>query len=236
MVTLTKSIKATTKSLQIRADFSRMRKVDKYQEFILWFAMPTVERMKLGIDTQKAFAEYYMVNETTLGRWKDRPDFLPRVDAIQMKWGQEKTSDVIQAVYKSAIKGNPMSQLLWLQYFKGFSAKKKEEEAQEVKKEFGVGDIRFLIEQLPDDLKQKHYGYLRELLDDASAHRNTDGAQDSGWTTRPTLAISDETDNNAQVVSDGAANALAESNSAGLRCYMVREASAYNHQSSARWW
>ena len=91
-------------------------RVDVYTEFILWFAMPPAERAKLGIKNQGQFADYYKVSPNTLSRWKDRMDFETRVDKIQMMWGKEKTADVIQGIYRAAVKGNPMSQLLWLQY------------------------------------------------------------------------------------------------------------------------
>lgn len=77
---------------------ARPHKVDKYHEFILWFAMPTLEREKLGISTQTAFSEFYGVTQQTLSNWKNRPDFEPRVDHVQMQWGKEKTSDVIQGI------------------------------------------------------------------------------------------------------------------------------------------
>lgn len=223
---------ATGKPLTL-AEMSRPHKVDKYQEFILWFAMPTVERVKLGIDTQRAFAEYYMVNETTLGRWKARPDFEPRVDHVQMQWGKEKTADVIQGIYRSAVKGNPMSQLLWLQYFKKFTPKTQVETT--VKHEIGVGDIRFLIEQLPNELKQKHYGNLRELLDDASAVRNALESEDGDWDTRPPQTISDEADNDAQDVPRETTDEVPQSNTPSLCADMVGDLLSYHNKSTA-WW
>lgn len=227
----TKSKQPTTvKELEKMA---RPHKVDKYHEFILWFAMPTIERTRLGIDTQTAFADYYSVGEATLWRWKNRPDFEARVDHIQMQWGKEKTADVIQGIYRSAVKGNPMSQLLWLQYFKKFTPKTQVETT--VKHEIGVGDIRFLIEQLPNELKQKHYGNLRELLDDASAVRNALESEDSDWSTRPPQAISDEADNDAQDVSGETTDEVPQSNKTSLRADMVGELLSYHNKSTA-WW
>lgn len=225
---------------QIITDLPRPYKVDKYQEFVLWFAMPTYEREKLGIETQKEFAAYYHVNENTLTKWKDRPDFEPRVDHIQMQWGKEKTGDVILGIYRSAIKGNPMSQLLWLQYFKKFSPKTTEEKV--VKHEITVNDYRFLINSLPPDLREEHYGYFTKLLIDASAAQRSglledpaDSVEAGSGGTGSEDEISDEADNDARDVSREATDGVPGSDQEGVPSDMVREVQSYHNQSAARW-
>ena len=143
-------------------------KANVYAEFIIWFTLPRQERIRLGLETQEQFAEFYGVNPHTLAEWKKRPDFEARLDSIIKQMGTEKTADVLQGMYVSAMKGNARSQLLWLQYFKKFNpnAKDKIADNQVV---ITVDDIRFLIEALPEPLKQKHYDNLRELLDDSAA-------------------------------------------------------------------
>lgn len=217
------------------ATMARPHKVDKYQEFILWFAMPTVERVKLGIDTMEAFAEHYSVNRTTLWRWKERPDFEPRVDHIQMQWGKEKTADVIQGIYRAAVKGNPMSQLLWLQYFKKFTPKTQVEHTAKI--EIGVNDIRFLIEGLPtQELKDKHYGHLRELLEAAQQARS-DGLLEAGDRSEgPEDAVSDEADSDAQDVPGSDAYGIPKGYKASVRANMVWEVHSYHHQGTAWRW
>lgn len=158
---------------------------DIYREFILWTALPYKEKIALGIETQGQFAEYYKVHINTTTAWKQRPEFEARVDEILKIWSNERTPEVIHAIYRTAVKGNPMSQLLWLQYFKRFNPK-KEEDTGKKGPVLSVGDIRYMIEILPDELKQKHYGYLRELTEDVSAFRNAGGVSDEVWYEKPT--------------------------------------------------
>lgn len=197
--------------------------------------MPPVERVKLGIENQKDFAEYYGVEESTLSRWKQRPDFEERMDKILRMWAIDKTPDVVQGIYRAAIKGNPASQLLWLQYFKKFNPKQEIEHTQKIKVELAENDIRRLIEILPENLKIKHYGYLRELLDDASAYRSAQQSEDSRWTERPALAVPVEADNDAPDLPEPKAGPVPQSHPHSLRANMVGELSAHHYQSPERW-
>ena len=49
----------------------KIRKPSTYDEFIYWLAMPTPAKMKMGIETQTQFAEFFKVSERTLLRWKE---------------------------------------------------------------------------------------------------------------------------------------------------------------------
>lgn len=142
-------------------------KRDIYEEFVLWFAMPRHEKIRLGIETQGQFAAFHKVHPDTLTDWKALPDFNARINDVYEKWAMGKHPDVFQSIYLTALKGNPMSQLLWLQYFRGFNPKKVEDKTNKV--ELTIQDIRFLIEALPEPLKSKHHTNLRELIDDSSA-------------------------------------------------------------------
>ena len=206
-------------------------KTDVYEQFILWFAMPPMQQEKIGIETQVAFSQHFGIEITTTTRWKNRPDFKDRVRALRQEWGFAKTGGVIQGIYLSALKGNSDSQRIWLQYFDGWSEKQTIEHTNKV--EIGVGDIRFLIEQLPEPLKSKHYGNLRELLDDASAFRNSRGAESGDWSTRPALPIPREAHHNAPDVSGETADVVPSRYQRGIRRDMEREASSYNYQSAA---
>ena len=186
--------------LQKTAEKTLPNKGSVYLEFVLWTAMPYKEKERLGIENQNDFAAEYKVNITTLSRWKSRADFEKRVDAILKMWSTDKTPDVVHAIYRTAIKGNPLSQMLWLQYFKKFNPKKIEEEEKKV--ELSAGDIRHAIEQLPEQLKEKHYGYLRELAEDINAVRNARDIEDNDWYERPPEAIPDEADHDAQTLSN----------------------------------
>lgn len=210
-------------------------KPDIYKEFILWTALPPIEKQKLGIETQTAFCEYYKVHINTTTKWKERPDFEKRVDAILKMWSTDKTPDVVYGIYRAAVKGNPMSQMLWLQYFKKFNPKKEEEDDRK-KVEYGVNDIRFLISTLPEPLRTKHYGYLRELIEDAQQLRHAGRLEDITTTTVESQgAVSDETDNDAQDVSGKGADEVSCRHTERVCEDMGGKASPYNYQSAARW-
>ena len=209
-----------------------------YNEFILWTAMPHPEKVRLGIETQGQFSEQYKINEDTLTNWKKRPDFEQRVDAILKMWSTDKTPDVVHSIYRAAVKGNPMSQLLWLQYFKGFDPKKIEDPNKK-KAVLGIGDIRHAIEQLPEQLKEKHYGYLRELAEDLSAVRNAMDPADKSWEEKPPQITFDEDDVTPQSVpSEEQAGTMVMA-----ICYQKcvsenigRLVSENNYKSAERWW
>ncbi len=160
-----------------------VKRPDIYREFVLWTAMPYKEKIALGIETQSQFAEYYKVHLNTTTAWKQRPDFEDRVDAILKMWSIDKTPSVIHAIYSTAVKGNPTSQLLWLQYFKKFNPKK--EETKSKGPVLSIGDIRYAINLLPDHLKEKNYGYLREITEDIAKARNEGCISDEDWYAEP---------------------------------------------------
>lgn len=209
-------------------------KASVYEEFILWTAMPPKERDKLGIETQGEFTKHFKIGEGTPTAWKARPDFIARVTELRRQWAFDKTGNVIEGIYISALKGNPFSQKLWLQYFLGFTEKTEVENTNKV--EVSINDIRHLINQLPEPLRFKHHANLRELLDDASATANTRDAEDSSWTTRPADTLLGEADHVAQDIPSEPTDEVAESNTCGLCNRMVREVHTYHHQSTARWW
>lgn len=200
----------------------------------MWTAMPSIEKRRLGLESQKAFAEYHKVSEDTLTNWKHRTDFEKRVDAILKMWSVGKTPDVVHGIYAAAVKGNPMSQLLWLQYFKNFSPKQEVEHTQKV--EVGVNDIRHLIDLLPEPLKSKHYANLRELLDDSVAVRDARSVEDGDWNARPADPVLDEADHDAQNVPEPKGYEVAESHPTGVRATVEREVFSRHYQGTARWW
>lgn len=224
---------------------TRPNKANVYHEFIAWYSLPHKERVNFGIETQEQFAQIYKVNPATLSEWKKRPDFDRRTDELLMELGKSKTMDVVQGMYLSAVKGNPMSQMLWLQYFKKFNPKAAEtQEANKV--EVTVNDIRFLIEALPEPLKNKHYANLRELLDDSAAINTAidegeipDGIRllaDSNRIHGFEDTVPGETDHDAQVVPGEGTNAMARRHSERVCDHMERKASSSNYQSAAWRW
>lgn len=206
---------------------------DIYREFILWTAMPNSEKIKLGIERQEDFCEYYKIGHNTPTRWKERADFESRVDAILKMWSTDKTPDVVHSIYRSAVKGNPMSQMLWLQYFKKFNPRAEPEEEKKVV--LSPADIRYAIEQLPEQLRQKHYGYLRELTEDISAIRNAKLIEDDHWNARPEETVPVETDSDAQNISSNGTNAVAPRYPTSVCADLVRKASESDYKSASGW-
>lgn len=210
---------------------------DLYTEFILWTAMPHAEKIRLGLEWQQDFAAHHHVDESTLWRWKKRGDFEQRVDAILKMWSTDKTPDIVHAIYRTAVKGNPMSQMIWLQYFKHFNTKESEKANESKKAEYGVNDIRFLISTLPEPYKTKHYGYLRELIEDAQQLRHAGSLEDVTETVvEPANGVPGQTDNDAQDVPVKGANAMAGGYQISVCEDLERQASPRYYQGAQRWW
>lgn len=146
-----------------------------YQEFVRWSALPYGERLILRILDQGEFARKFNVNKDTLTRWKNRSDFESSVDKLQKHWGHAKTPDIVHAIYRSAIKGDAKSQKLWMDRFTNFGKNKNDKE-QKPALLVQEGDIRELINMLPDFLKKKHSIALRMIIDDASMLRRYEEA------------------------------------------------------------
>lgn len=209
-----------------------------FDEFIFWYALPKPEKINLGIETQRQFGEYNNISERTLTTWIDRPEFMPAVKALWKKWGKFRTPTVVAAIYKSAVGGGkeaPQAQKLWMQVIEDFTEKTENTETKKV--ELGIGDIRFMIEQLPEELRKKHYGHLRELTEDIVAYRDARDTESDDWDARPEIAIQDEANNDAQdIPNKESSNAVAKSHKASIRADMVGPISESNHQSAERWW
>lgn len=211
-----------------------IRKPNTYLEFILWSAMPDPEKIRMGLEWQKDFAEYYHLEESTLSRWKQRPDFQDRVRKIIKMWAFDKTPNVVQSIYRSAIKGNSDSQRIWLQYFEGWSEKTQVEHV--IKVQMAPGDLRFVIDGMPEEYKQKFYGYIREIIDTAVALRNAGKFQD-GYAEDPALEgdILEQADQDAPDVPDQPAGEVPESDSISIRADMVWAIHPRHYQSPERW-
>lgn len=165
-------------------------RVDVYTEFILWSAMPPSERMRLGIETQEQFVDFYKIGANTPARWKRRPDFEARVTTLRKEWAFGKTSAVIEGIYRSAVKGNPFSQKLWLQYFHDFSEKQMVQ--HKIMSTVSVDDVRFLVDVLPEPERAKCQGHLREIIDALALHRHNN-PNDPRWSERHLEEREDET-------------------------------------------
>lgn len=164
-------------------DKNEPKRADIYEEFVLWSAMPPSERFKFGIETQEQFVEFYKIGINTPTAWKRRPEFEPRVTALRREWAFGRTGAVIEGIYRSALKGNPHSQKLWLQYFHNFS--EKQEVTVTAQRMISIDDTLALIAALPKEKQEKHFAWIREFLHDASmAHQKAHaegGEADALW-------------------------------------------------------
>lgn len=219
-------------------------KSNEFDDFVIWFALPGTQKKQMEIETLEQFANNNNVSIRTLIRWKQRPEFEVKVRDMRKRWAFDKTSDVIEAIHKSATRGNDKSQKLWFQLFEGFSERTENVQTQQV--ELSVNDLRFLIQAFPLDEQDKYYGYIRQIIDraaiigseiergeipehlayiEASATDSTEDVEGS---------VSDEADINAQHLQVERDDEISESHPFSLRSNMVRKISAYHHQSSSR--
>lgn len=214
-----------------------------FEEYVLWFAMPSKAKEMMGIETDLQFSAEFGVSNTSLSLWKDRPEFEAKVRQLRRKWAFEKTGQVIEGMYRAAVRGNDRSQKLWMQVFEGFTEKTETVETKKV--ELTINDIRFLLDGFPVELRQKFYGYITEIIDTGIALRNARRLEDGTYTDNAIErehAIPTETDNDARNISDIRVNEIPESDTPSV-CIDVGEngyrptcASENNYQSTSRRW
>ena len=101
------------------------RKAD-YKEFVKFYATPTPYKMlDWGYKREKDFAKYYQLSQDTLTDWKHKEMFQNDVDNQLLKWGADKTPDVISALYRTILQDGRAGEVkLWLQYIKRWEEKK----------------------------------------------------------------------------------------------------------------
>jgi hypothetical protein len=214
---------------------SELRKPTQYQEFILWSALPTPEKIRLGLEWQKDFAAHYHLQERTLSVWKQRSDFKDRVRKIMKMWAFDRTPDVILGIYRSALKGNSDSQRIWLKYFEGWVEETKVDHTLKV--EISSNDIRFLIEGMPEKEKLECYGYLRNILDiSQSLHNSGRLADGTASYDIDEAVICEDSDNDAQDVPDTKTCAVSARHPSSLRPDLEREVFQGDYKGAARWW
>lgn len=218
------------------ANKTPMKRPALYTEFILWSAMPEGQQRALGIENQKQFAEYHSVDEATLTRWKHRPDYEERVDKILKAWSIGKTPTVVHGIYRAAVKGNPMSQLLWLQYFKNFNTKQDTDGGKGQKVEISENDFRFIVDGFPEPARTKYHGYITEIIDYGHALRTARDSEDDIWNARRTEdEVLAEADNDAQYISRTRADDMAYRYTERVCTNLERKISPHYHKSAKRW-
>ena len=98
--------------------------------------------------------------------YKTKLEFRKRVDAA-MALGNETFDDLVKTVHHKKIKDGHWQAL---QYALKKQDTKKAAEPQVL---IGVGDIRFIIDQLPEPHKTQYYHMLRDLLSHSTEYSNT---------------------------------------------------------------
>ncbi len=154
------------KPIQNKSEYRAIRRPDVYEEFIAWFSLPSALRFRLGIHDQNDFAMRHNVSKDTLSLWKNRPDFEKRVASIRNTWAFEKTGPIVEAIYRSAIKGNFRAQKLWMTHFEGLGVKKNKGKNAPIEKApifFSHDDFTVYINELPQELQDRYYRVLRDL-------------------------------------------------------------------------
>ncbi|MBI2123809.1 MAG: hypothetical protein HYU04_01050 [Candidatus Wildermuthbacteria bacterium] len=102
-------------------DLNGLRHQMEYLDFITWIATPNAFRTP---KTQQELSKKFGVGQDTLSEWKNRPRFWASVAEKRKQWGQERTPDVVMALYNRIIRtGSAPEVKLWLQYFEDWSEK-----------------------------------------------------------------------------------------------------------------
>ncbi len=149
------------------------RKINIYDEFVKWSALPPSERIKQGIETQEQFVEFYNIGINTPTYWKKQPNFKSKVRELRAEWTFGKTGAVLEGVYRSAMKGSTGSQKLFLELSGELPGKNKrieDEQKYEPVEVLPPRDLRSFIDEIfPEPLKTKYNDLLNEMLIDADA-------------------------------------------------------------------
>ena len=144
-----------------------------FGRFVDWIALPTSERINIGIETQKAFAKKYGVQERTLTEWKQRTDFGDQKREAQILRLQNDTADVLEGLKNRCIRyGMAYDVELFLLYVEKWDRKHILEILSEVK--LGDNDIRTLVDLLPENKQKLFYDTLTNLIAEAESARAID--------------------------------------------------------------
>lgn len=102
-------------------DLKGLKHQMEFLDFIVWIATPSALRTP---KTQQELSKEFGVGPDTLSEWKSRPRFWTSVAEKRKQWGQERTPDVVMALYNRIIKtGGAQEVKLWFQYFENWFEK-----------------------------------------------------------------------------------------------------------------
>ena len=140
-----------------------------YKAFVRFYSMPTPYKIKeFGYDTEGSFAKEHNVAQDTLTEWKKREDFNKDVDTQLMKWGANKTPDVLAALFRTILKDGKAGEVkLWLQFIKGL----KECMILEQPSMERSNKLNKLLENATPETKRKFAELLKTILPDNRADK-----------------------------------------------------------------
>lgn len=99
----------------------KLRHGSEYKDFVAWISLPKELREP---KTQRALACEFGVGEDTLSEWKLRDSFWDEVAEKRRTWCKEKTTDVINALYKRIVTNGSAAEIrLWMEVIEDWSAK-----------------------------------------------------------------------------------------------------------------
>lgn len=124
-------------------------KLTEYYLFAGWIGLPRIYRQPL---TQAEFSELYGVGHDTLARWKKDPQFWEDVRRVRDDWARNLVSDVIGAVYNSAMAGEFKAQEYFLNNFGDLATKTEDKKTLEV----GTNLAQLLLQRAQERRQQAH--------------------------------------------------------------------------------
>ena len=149
-----------------------VKKREAYFAFLHWTICTVAERKKEDLpEHQGAFSKKWNVSEGTLSEWKKRADFEKlRGEMFRKKLASEVPE--IMADMRKRIKkmGKADEVELWLAYSEGWDKKNVVEIKPPL--EFGEGDVRALIANLPKEKQTEYYVTIAKLIADARDARD----------------------------------------------------------------
>lgn len=111
----------TTPNNSKNKDLKGLKHQMEFLDFITWIATPSTLREP---KTQQELSKKFGVGQDTLSEWKNRPRFWIEVAEKRRRWGQERTPDVVMALFNRIVKtGGAQEVKLWLEYFENWSEK-----------------------------------------------------------------------------------------------------------------
>ena len=100
-------------------------KEKEYRAFVEWVALPRELRQP---PNQKLLSKHLNVPERTLSVWKSQSRFKKDVKEAIYKWTRDKTPDVLNSLYKTAVRhGNAKEVKLWLEFVENWAESQRVE-------------------------------------------------------------------------------------------------------------